>query len=273
MRGSGAEAESDAKPTGTRSGRSLAVSLAPLLFLSFCAALLHIVMDACQSDGVMLFWPFSSRRFAADWLPNIDPWILTILIGAIVLPELFRLVGSEIGSREKKPRGQRGALIGLALVLVYVGARATVHSNVVTLMASRTFHGETARHVSAYPESISPVTWRGIAETESALDEIEVNAASSSDFDPDSSVRIFKPESSPALDAARKTNVAKRFLSIAQFPKASVEKLETGYAVTLRDLRYAWSGETNHEIAAYIEVDANNRVTSEELVWARDLLQ
>jgi membrane-bound metal-dependent hydrolase YbcI (DUF457 family) len=244
---------------------------AGLLKASFCAGLLHIAMDACQSDGVALFWPFSSRRFAADWLPSLDPWILTILIAAIALPELLHLVGSEIGAKSKKPRGQTGAIVGLALVLIYVGARATVHSNVLATMESRTFHGETPRRASAFPESLSLLTWHGIVETESALNEIDVDAASPSNFDPDSSVRLFKPEPSPALDAARDTVTARRFLAIAQIPKASLEKTETGYIVVLRDLRYAAAGETQHEIAAVIELDLNNKVTSQELVWARDL--
>lgn len=243
---------------------------AGLLKASFCAGLLHITMDACQSDGVAVFWPFSSKRFAMDWLPRIDPWILTILIVAIALPELFRLVSSEIGAKSKKPRGQTGAILGLALVLVYVGARATLHSNGIALMESRTFHGETPRRASAFPESLSLLTWHGVVETESALNKIDVDAASPSNFDPDSSLRLFKPEPSPALDAARNTAAARRFLAVAQIPKASLEKTETGYVVVLRDLRYAAAGETQHEIAAVIELDQNNKVTSKELVWARD---
>jgi membrane-bound metal-dependent hydrolase YbcI (DUF457 family) len=217
-----------------------------VFFLPFSVSLLHIAMDACQSEGVALFWPFSSKRIAADWLPGIDPWILTILIACIALPELLRLVSSEIGAKSKKPRGQTGAIIGLALVLVYVGARATLHSNVLALMESRTFHGETPRRVSAFPESLSILTWHGIVETESALNEMEVDAASADTFDADASVRQFKPDPSPALDAARNTVVARRFLSCAQIPKASIEKTETGYVVVLRDLRYAASGETAH---------------------------
>ena len=239
--------------------------------LPLCAALLHIVMDTCQSNGVALFWPFSSRRFAEDWLPGLDPWILTILIACIALPELLRLVSSEIGAKSKKPRGQTGAIIGLALVLVYVGARATLHSNVLALMESRVFHGETPRRVSAFPESLSILTWHGIAETESALNEIDVDAASADAFDPDSSIRQFKPDPSSALDAARNTLVAKRFLATAQIPKASLEKTEGGYVVVLRDLRYAAAGETAHEIAAVIGLDPSNKITSQELVWARDL--
>lgn len=245
--------------------------LAYVLGAPVCAAVLHIAMDACQSDGVMLLWPFSSRRFALDWLPGLDPWILTILVACIAVPELLHLVSSEIGAKSKRPRGQAGALIGLALVVVYIGVRGTLHSSVVTAMESRTFHGEAARRASAFPESLSLFTWHGTAETESALNQVEVNAGSTATFDADNSLRFFKPQDSPALNAAKNTSVAKRFLATAQIPKASVEKTEAGYRVVIRDLRYAASGETAREIAALIELDLNNRVTSQELLWARDL--
>ena len=264
----GQEAPSDALAIVKLVSRSF---LSILVIAPICAALLHIAMDACQSRGVMLLWPFSSKRFAVDWLPSIDPWILTILIMCIAMPELLRLVSSEIGAKSKKPRGQTGALIGLALVFVYVGARAILHSNVLATMESRTFHAETPRRVTAFPESLSILAWHGVVETESALNEIEVNAFASDTFDADSSVRLFKPDPSPALDAARNTAVARRFLAMAQIPKASLEKTEAGYVVVLRDLRYAAASETQHEIAAVIELDPNNKVTSQELVWARDL--
>lgn len=236
-----------------------------------CAGLLHIAMDACQSDGVMLLWPFSTKRFAADWLPSLDPWVLALLLAAIALPELIHLVNAEIGAKSKKPRGRTGASVGLALVLAYIGARALLHSNAVALMQSRVFHGEPARRAAAYPESLSLISWLGIAETERSLDEIEVNLLASATFDPDSSLRLYKPELSPALQAAQNTRTAKRFLAAAQIPRANVEKTDVGCVVILRDLRYAAAGETRHEIAALIELDPDNKVTSEELVWARDL--
>lgn len=242
--------------------------LAPL-----CCALLHLAMDACQSAGVALLWPFSARRFALDWLPGIDPWILAILLVCIAVPELLRLVSSEIGAKEKRPRGQKGSLVGLALVLIYIGARADLHSNVVAALESRTFHGEPARRALAFPESLSLLTWHGVVETESAVDQLAVDASEANKLDADLSLRLFKPQNSPALDVARKTAIAKHFLALAQLPKASVEKTEAGYDVVLRDLRYSASGEAQHEVAALIQLDFNDRITSEELVWAKDLLR
>jgi hypothetical protein len=41
--------------------------------------------------------------------------------------------------------------------------------------------------------------------------------------------------------------------------------------VILRDMRYTATGETQHEIAALLEFDPDNRLSSQELVWAREL--
>jgi LexA-binding, inner membrane-associated putative hydrolase len=247
--------------------------LVPLYLALLLPALLHIAMDACQSEGVALFWPFSTKRIGADWLPSIDPSILVILIGAVALPELLHLVSSEIGAKAKKPRGQTGAIIGLVLLVAYVVVRATLHSNALAMMKSRTFHGEAPRRTAAFPETLSLVTWHGIVETERSLNQVTVDVAGSGSFDPDTSMRIFKPEPSLELDAARNTGTATKFLAVARFPKATVEKTEKGYVVLLRDLRFAASGETQHEIAATIRLDDAGKVTSDELVWARDLHQ
>src|SRR5262245_52881917 len=94
----------DAFSPDAQSPRTAALQNArsPLFITSLAclaSAFLHLVLDVCQVDGVGLLWPFSSRRFALDALPKIDPWLLTVLIAAIVLPELFRLVSDEIGAR------------------------------------------------------------------------------------------------------------------------------------------------------------------------------
>jgi len=228
-------------------------------------------MDACQSDGVALLWPFRDERIAADWLPGLDPWILVILIAAMALPELLHLVSSEIGAKEKRPRGQRGAIIGLAFVLVYVGARATLHSNAVAMLQARTYRSETPRRVGAFPESVSLLTWQGIVETESALHEIAVDVTVGGSFNPESGVNLYKPEPSSLLEAARNTAAAKAFLRVARFPKAAVQTTAAGYVVELRDLRYAAARETQHEIAVVVELDPGGKITSESFVWARDL--
>jgi inner membrane protein len=250
---------------------SAAISPPALFGIILLAQLLHLALDACQSEGVALFWPFSEHRVAADWLASIDPWIITLLIAAILLPELLRLVSDEIGAKDNRPRGRLSAIVGFVLVLLYIAVRATLHSNVVAAMDARTYQGQSPRRVAAFPESASLFTWHGIVETDSALHELPVNAGPGSSFDPESGVALFKPEPSPILEKARNSNVAKKFLAVARFPKATVERTSEGYEVQLRDLRYAAAGETQHEVVVLVKIDANGNLADEELLWARDL--
>jgi membrane-bound metal-dependent hydrolase YbcI (DUF457 family) len=255
----------------TLKSSSIRVSTLAMFGMVLLAELLHLAMDACQSEGTMLLWPLSNRRIATDWLASVDPWIIALLIAAILLPELLRLVSDEIGAKNKHPRGRVGAIVGFALVLLYVGVRGTLHSNVVAMTQARTYRGQSPRRVAAFPESVSLFTWHGIVETDSALHELTVNDGPGASFDPESGVALFKPEPSPMLDKARDSDAARKFLGVARFPKATVEKTAGGYDVELRDLRYAAAGEIQREVAALVKIDADGRIAADELIWARDL--
>lgn len=235
------------------------------------AAVLHLAMDACQSDGITAFWPFSAHRIAADWLASVDPWIIAILIGAILLPELSRLVSDEIGVKDKRPRGRVSAIVGFVFVIFYVGVRANFHAGALATIQARTYHGESSRRASAYPESASLFTWHGIVETDRALHELTIDTTPGASFDPDNGTTLFKPEASPILDRAQNADAAKKFLHVASFPKASIEKTPEGYEVQIRDLRYEATSENKHEIVARIKTDSNGKVTDDEWLWARDL--
>jgi membrane-bound metal-dependent hydrolase YbcI (DUF457 family) len=250
--------------------KSPQISAAAFLSAIFLAGFLHLAMDACQSVAITPFWPFSAHRIAADWLADVDPWIITILLAALLLPELSRLVSDEIGARSKAPRGRVGATLGLILVILYAGLRANFHANVSAAIQARTYHGDAPRRSGVYPEAVSLFTWHAIVETDRALQELTIDATPGASFDPENGTTLFKPESSPILDNAQNTAAAKRFLRIASFPKASVEKTPEGYAVQIRDLRYAVSGETRHEVVAVIQTDSNGKVMQDELQWGRD---
>ena len=237
--------------------------LAPL-----SAALLHLALDSAQSDGVMLFWPFNSKRFTADWLPNLDPILLTILFAAIAIPELFRLITSEIGAKSKGPRGRRGAIIGLAIMLLYITVRALPHANAVAAVEARTYRDEVPRRVAALPLSASPFEWLGVVETERAWHEVPIDLLSKDALDPERAQTDYKPEPSPALDAALYTSTARRFLASTRFPKASVVSTLTGFRVTLRSYPYNIGNEAfGRRVQVHIDTDAQGKIISEYLAW------
>jgi membrane-bound metal-dependent hydrolase YbcI (DUF457 family) len=234
---------------------------------ALAASLLHLLMDLCQSAGVELFWPISTRRFALDWVAHVDLWMLGILLAGILLPMLSGLVTEEIGAKSKGPRGRVGASVALATMILYIGLRFVLHGNALAALESRSYRGESIRKIAAFAEPTSPFRWHGIVETESALHDVEFEAGVGASFDPDAAMTSYKPESSPALDAARDTAVARQFLRVARFPKASVEKTPQGFHIVLRAFPYGRDVMSGPRVHAVIETDASGKVLSEELAW------
>jgi membrane-bound metal-dependent hydrolase YbcI (DUF457 family) len=245
--------------------KKLSPSLVFIAALS--AAVLHLLLDLCQSAGLELLWPFSARRFALYWDAPFDLWILAIFLAGIFLPMLSGLVTEEIGAKSKGPRGRTGSLLAFASLILYLLARFTLHASALATIESRTYRGESPRRVAAFAESSSLFRWHGIVETDSALDEVEVEVGTAANFDPDSAVTFYKPEPSPALDAARHSSVARRFLQVARFPKATVEKTPDGYHVTLRDFPYTRDAGSGRRVKAEVDTDLSGKILSQELAW------
>jgi inner membrane protein len=232
-----------------------------------CAVALHLVMDLCQSDGVALLWPFRTQRFSADWVAHLDLWIFAILLFGVLLPRLFGMVTTEIGAKARGPKGRAGAAMALVVVVLYVGTRAMLHANAVATLESRTYRGELPRKWAAFPESASPLHWRGIVETERALHEVDVNVGPGASFDPDAAVTLYKPEPSAALDAAGKTQTARRFLQLARFPRARVEQTQSGYRIEIQGFPYRDDSILGWQVIAVVQTDADAIVRNEDLVW------
>jgi inner membrane protein len=228
----------------------------------------HVLLDLASGIGVRLFWPFREGWIAGDLLTNLDLWMLAILLLGIALPELFRLVGEEIGERRKNTRGQGAAVIALLFLLIYAGARAELHSHAIDLLNAREYHGQPPLNVGAFPNAYSPSRWRAVISTDNAISDAEISLAQGVQFDPDRTIAHYKPQDSAALDAVQKTETAKRFLDYARFPLASSEPSDNGYKVTIRDLRFAPNNTSPDNIVAVVDFDPNLKVISQRLLFA-----
>ena len=245
----------------------VALILPPLAF----AAFLHVALDLLQSEGAALLWPFRYQRYAGDSLPSIDLWILALLLAGILVPELFRLVTSEIGVKDKKPRGRNGAVVALALVAAYIGMRLLLHSGSVALLDPHSYKGESARRVGAFPDALSIFTWHGVVETQSFLCQVAVPAGPGRNFDPESADCLHKPEVSPELTAAQQTDVAREYVQVVPFPRAIVAHTRDGYEVVIRSMRDPAENEYRHRLAVRIVLDNRFAVSGEEFVWVNDV--
>lgn len=240
---------------------------AAIFSAALAAALFHLALDVCQTAGVELLWPFSTRRFALDWLPPLDLWILGILLAGVLLPFLSGLVTEEIGARRKGPRGRLGATLALVALTLYLVVRLVCHGDAIAALESRTYLGEMPHKVAAFAESSSPLRWHGIVETERALHDLAVSIGPGADFDPSSGITAYKPEPSPGLNAARNSGVARRFLEVARFPKATVEQTREGFHVILRAFPYTRDTGSGSRVQALIDTDPSGKILSEELAW------
>ena len=254
-----------------KAGPTSGVGFAWLLIAAGLAAVVHELMDLGTSAGVALLWPWRQTRFAWDWLPHIDPWILALLIAGILLPELFRLVGSEIGTKDTAPRGRKGAVTALLLVLIYVGARANLHGNAVAQLDAHTYRGESPRRLAAFADPVSLLSWHGVVETATQICTVNVPASETMQFDPESATCVHKPQDSPALATAEQTESVTKFLQAARFPKAIVGAAENGTEVVIRDARNTASEETRFAVAVRILLNQKGQVTRQQIYWANEV--
>src|SRR5580704_2602759 len=161
------------------------VGIFPAIAISAIGAGAHLLLDMLNGYGVKLLWPFSPKWYAWDLADSVDFWILFFLLAGLLLPELFRLVLEEIGSRPKKHGRQRGARIGLVLELLLIASRAVAHQRAVALLDSREYRGQAPVEVAAFPRPATPLVWSGDVETDNAVVNVNVPLGPGTVFDPD----------------------------------------------------------------------------------------
>jgi inner membrane protein len=243
----------------------LAVGIFPALLICSIGAGAHLLLDLLNGYGVKLMWPFGAKWYAWDLADSVDAWMIFFLLAGLLLPELFRLVLEEIGSKPGKRGRQRGAIVGLSLVTLFIAGRAVAHERAVALLDAREYRSQTPLEVAAFPRPSTPLIWSGVVETDNALVNVDVPLGPGSLFDPDLADVHFKPEQSQALKNAVSSATAIDFLSYARFPLASVQPEGGGYQVRLRDMRFASELPGRRGIIAVIDLNAQSLVIGEHL--------
>ncbi|MBZ5699534.1 MAG: metal-dependent hydrolase [Acidobacteriia bacterium] len=242
-----------------------AIGALPALLVCVVGAGVHLLLDLLNGYGVKLMWPFSAKWYGWDLADSVDAWIIFFLLAGLLLPELFRLVLEEIGSKPKRRGRQRGAIVSLLLVALFVAGRAVAHQRAVALLDSREYRGQAPLVVAAFPRPSNPFIWSGVVETDNALVNVDVPLSPGAVFDPDAAAVHFKPEESLALSNAGNTATAIEFLGYARFPLAHVEPEGDGYQVRLRDMRFASELPGRRGIIAVIDLNAQSLVINEHL--------
>lgn len=247
-----------------------ALRFLPALFAGLVGVAAHLLLDAASGVGVSFLWPFRSQRCAWDLLSNLDPWILILLLAGLLMPELLRLINEEIGDRKKRARGRTAAIAALALVTCYVGSRAALRGRAVDLLMASEFNKRAPLSADAFPSGILFLDWRGVAVTDSTIEQTEVALGPGAQFDPDRSETKYKPQDSPALEAGEAAALTRMYLRYARLPLASVSQREDGYRVEVHDEQFA-EGDTGPD-NTFVRVDLDSRlhVVRQEILFAAE---
>jgi inner membrane protein len=215
-----------------------------LLYLLAClAALSHLLLDFTNSYGLRPFYPFSRHWYAWDIVFIFEPLMLAVMLAALVLPWLFGLVNQEIGGQSSGPRGRAASIAALLFIVALWGVRDFEHRRALAALDGVEFHGEPSIRRAAFPYMVNPFRWAGVAETSNAYDSMEVDSLGP-EVDPGNRAETYyKPQPTPATEAARKTALGRAYTEWARFPLAEAEALgepSPGYLVHFSDVRFMY---------------------------------
>ncbi len=241
-----------------------------LFLVCWIATACHVLMDFTNAYGIRPFLPFSERWFAWDIMPIVGPYLLLVLILGLGVPAILRLVAAEVGARQSSLAAARnGAIFSLCAVVAIWGLRDFSHRRALGMLNSHSFGQENPLRVGAFPSPLSPFRWIGVVETGRADYILRANSLAD-DVDVEDAETLPKPSPSPALAAAQKTPAAGIFLQFARFPWAMVARTEEGYAVYLRDLRFASPDSRRWEFVLRIFLTPSYRLRTESFVFSME---
>jgi inner membrane protein len=236
-----------------------------LYALAYLACMSHILLDFTNNYGVRPFWPFWEKWYSWDIVFIIEPVLLVLLLGGLLLPGLFSLITNEIGARSKGLNGRGAAIAALIGVCITWGVRDYEHRRAVNALDARLYRDAEPLRVSAFPAMGNPFQWFGVVETTNFFATMPVDTLVT-EVDPQGQMQIRpKPEETQVTLAAKGSYLGRFYLDWGQYPLTETDKTPSGgHIVRFRDLRFENSSfRGRNPLGAGVELDSNLNVIRE----------
>jgi inner membrane protein len=183
-----------------------------LYLAAFVAALSHILLDWTNNYGVRPFFPFNPRWYAGSFMFIAEPVLWGLFLVALILPGLFGLADREMGVRRPAFRGRSWAIFALAGMVVLWCWRWAEHAQGLAMLENTRVTSAPVKRMALEPYPVDPYRWHAILETPGFYQTAELNTRTGSiDSDPQTDV-LFKPEDTPAVEAAKRTYLGQIYL-------------------------------------------------------------
>jgi inner membrane protein len=244
-----------------------------LLYLFACVAgFSHLLLDFTNQYGVRLFWPFINHWYSWDIVFIVEPIILLMLISALIFPALFGLVSSEVGARQKGPRGRGWAIAALMGMVLVWGIRDYEHRRAIAALNSLDYQGAQAIRVAAMPYHTNPFIWNGLVETEGFYETVRVNSLTP-EVDPNGhALTYYKTEQTDELRKAQASYTGRVYMDWSQWPLLEAQRQDLndrGTRVVFRDLRFIYPEQRGSALGAFVQLDDKLSVVDEGFLPSR----
>lgn len=194
-----------------------------------CGVALHLLYDVVTSWGTMLLYPFSSTRYALDWLFIVDfvTWALPIAVLLV--------------SRRQPELARTAVVVWMLALLVYGASAALVHrSATAEVIGAEQAAGRATGEAFAFPRLGAPWRWIGVAVAPGHEAEPRIAMYRVRGLPPRVTLtgRVDRSFNDPWVSAALATRSGQAYLWWARVPVAAVGRADGEVTVTLNDLRY-----------------------------------
>jgi inner membrane protein len=273
--------------------------------LALLALLSHLLLDYANNYGLRPFFPFNDRWYAASIVFIFDPVMFVLLLGALIAPWLFGLVGSEVGAR-KQPFPARGwaiaALLGVAGLWTL---RAVEHEHAVQMAMAQSLAAPvpvmssaqplppdalapaeptptylSAQRVLASPDPLNPFQWSAVTDFGPLYQLSEIDTRNRELTTGDTTYP--KPGRSAAVLAAEESQLGRVYMDWSPMPIVDVARADSELAaatsgdpgavgavvVTFRDPRFmgGWMGDAARSaLVGTVALDAAGHVVRETM--------
>ena len=252
---------------------------------SLIGLLSHLLLDYTNNYGLRPFFPFNPRWYAGSIVFIFEPVIFVLLVGALVMPVLFGLIGSEVGAQKPKFRGQGWALAALLGIAGIWTWRVVEQQKAISLAAQMDLStaapegsgAVTVGRISASPYPINPYKWHMVVETQGFTQIATANTLTGTIETVPGDVFFLPPTTVQTL-AAKRSRLGQAYLDWSQFPVvtdisgASVDPDDPKavWAVTFKDLRFMYDvailkGRTKPPLSGEVVLDGDRKVVRMEM--------
>ncbi len=243
-----------------------------LLFLFALLALgSHLLLDWTNNYGIRPLAPFNPRWYAGSFVFIIEPVMLLLLVGGLVLPAFFGLIGGEVGARRERYRGRGWAWAALAGVVALWGVRGWEHERAVALAEGGDFGNVAVERVLVSPYPVNPFWWHAVVRTPEFDQMATVDTWRGGVATTEQEDRFYRGAETPTIDAAKGSWLGRMYLDWSKSPVVTEVAVPeeapfgTQRAVEFRDLRFLYDtagvhGREDAPIAGTVFLDGTNRV-------------